>query len=148
MKFGTLFLAAALAGSALFAQDQVAPRKHARPANAQSMRQKGAPLSERWLNSNLTLSAEQSNKIHSIFAEARVSRQADFQKRTALHKSLTEAVKSGNEAQIDSATREMAAMHQAQHAAHMKTLSKVYQTLTPEQQAKVAPEIDRAFSGA
>src|SRR5262249_51240433 len=133
MKLTTLFLAATLASGVLFAQDQTAPpRKHARPGNAQAMRQRGAPLSERWVNQNLTLSAEQSNKIHSIFAELRTNRQADFQKQMDLHKSMAAAVKSGNEAQIDSVSRDLASMRQQQHAAHVKAIAKVYQTLTPD----------------
>jgi Spy/CpxP family protein refolding chaperone len=149
MKIGTLFLAATLAGGALFAQDQTtAPRKHSRPATAQSLRAANHPLSERWLNQNLTLTAEQSTKIHSILSDARTNRQADLQKRMALHKSLSDAVKSGNEAQIDSVSRDLAGMRQQEHAAHVKALAKVYQTLTPEQQAKVAPEIDKMMGAA
>src|SRR5262249_52963989 len=110
MKLGTLLLAAALAGGVLYAQDQPQPRRvqpgERGPGGPGGFG--GAPMSERWLNRTLSLNAEQSNKIHSIFAEANVSRSADMTKMEALHKSLTDAVKAGNEAQIDSITRDMA----------------------------------------
>jgi len=150
MKIGTMLLAAALAGGALYAQDQPRPRQRFQPGEQGPGGPGGfggGPMSERWLSPTLTLSAEQSNKIHTIFAESNVSRSADMEKMQALHKSLTEAVKAGNEAQIDSITRDMSAMHQQQQATHAKTIAKVYATLTPEQQAKIAPEIERAIGG-
>src|ERR1041384_4685933 len=129
MKIGTLLLAAALAGGALYGQDT--PRQRRFQPGDQGPGGPGgfggAPFSERWLSRTLTLSAEQSNKIHTIFADANVSRSADMTKMQALHKSLIEAVKTGNEAQIDSITRDMATMHQQQQATHAKTIAKVYE---------------------
>jgi Spy/CpxP family protein refolding chaperone len=141
MKLGSILIAAALAGGLLSAQDQ--PRARMQPRGDFG----GGPMSERWLNKTLTLSAEQSNKIHTIFSEANVSRQADMTRMQTLHKSLTDAVKSGNESAIDSITRDMATMHQAQQATHAKTLAKIYATLTPDQQAKVATDLEHAVGG-
>jgi Spy/CpxP family protein refolding chaperone len=144
MKLGSILVAAALAGGLLSAQDQQRLRPRMDPGARGDF---GSPMSERWLNKNLNLTAEQSNKVHTIFSEANVSRQADMTRMQTLHNSLTDAVKAGNESAIDSITRDMATMHQAQQATHAKTLAKIYATLTPDQQAKVATDIERAVGG-
>ncbi len=107
----------------------------------------GGPMSERRLSKELSLTAEQSNKIHSIFQESQVAQQGTRDKMASLHTTLAAAVKSGDEGQIDSITREMGNLHQQQTAAHAKTMAKVYGTLTADQKAKIAPEIDHMFGG-
>jgi Spy/CpxP family protein refolding chaperone len=142
MKLGLFLLAATLTCGALSAQDQ--RQRGPGPGRGDFG---GGPMSERWLNKTLTLNAEQSNKIHTIFSEANVSRQADMTKMQTLHTSLIAAVKAGNESQIDSITRDMGTMHQAQQATHAKTLAKVYATLTPDQQTKIAGDLEHAVGG-
>jgi Spy/CpxP family protein refolding chaperone len=104
-------------------------------------------MSERRLSRELSLTAEQSNKIHAIFQESQVAQQGTRDRMATLHTSLSAAVKSGDEGQIESITREMGNLHQQQTAAHAKTMSKVYSTLTADQKAKLAPQIDHMFGG-
>jgi Spy/CpxP family protein refolding chaperone len=138
---------ACLTAGLMAAQDAPPARHGFGPGGPRKGGPGGGPMSERWLSKNLALSAEQSNKIHSIFQEAHVAQQGTLDKMSTLHTSLATAVKNGDEASIESVTREMGNLHQQQIASHAKVMAKVYATLTADQKAKVAPELDHMFGG-
>src|SRR5260221_8136527 len=149
-KFRTLILMGGVAwlSAGMLAAQDAPPTRHGFGLGGGGGRGPGGgPMSERWLSKNLTLSAEQSNKIHTIFQDAHVAQQGSLDKMSMLHTSLAAAVKNGDEASIESVTREMGNLHQQQIASHAKVMAKVYSTLTADQKAKVAPELDHMFGG-
>jgi Spy/CpxP family protein refolding chaperone len=103
------------------------------------------PLSERRLTSQLGLSAEQQNKVHTVIAEGSVQQQGLVTKEREIRTRLATAVKAGNEAQIDSVTQELSQVSQQRTAIHAKTVSRVYGALTADQKAKVEPELSRSL---
>jgi Spy/CpxP family protein refolding chaperone len=96
---------------------------------------------EQRLAQHLSLSAAQQNTIHSTRADARVQTKGLHEKMGALNTSLTEAIKSGNEGQIDSISQQIAGLHQQQTAIHAKTTAKIYASLTADQKTKVGDRL-------
>jgi Spy/CpxP family protein refolding chaperone len=136
-----LLLAAMLPGQT----PQGAPPAAAPPARGPRGGFGLGPLSERRLTSQLGLTAEQQNKVHTVIAESSVQQQGLVTKEREIRTRLATAVKAGNEAQIDSVTQELSQVNQQRTAIHAKTVSKVYGALTAEQKAKVEPELSRSL---
>lgn len=123
----------ALATGMIFAQSgspdpaQTAPR--------QQKAQRRAHPGRRMAN-HLNLSADQRAQVQQILAgakqEAAPLRQQMQQNRKALH----DAIKSGNDAQIDQITRAEAPVKAQLAAIRARAMGKIYATLTPEQKAK------------
>jgi Spy/CpxP family protein refolding chaperone len=107
----------------------------------------GGPLSEKRLATALNLSAEQQNKIHTAFEEARVLQKGIAEKNATLRSQLAAAVKAGNEAQIDTVTQEMAQVHQQQTAIRAKSLAKVYASLNADQKTQIDRMLNRELAG-
>jgi len=99
------------------------------------------------LTQNLGLSAEQQNKVHTIMAESKLTQQGTHQQMQTLHTSLTEAIKAGDEAKIDSLTQQMGALHQQQTATHAKSMAKIYSSLTADQKTKAGPNLELLLGG-
>ena len=130
-------IALSLLAAGLLSAQPPAPRPRFGPGqNGQHPR----GLEER-LTQNLGLSAEQQNKVHTILAESQLS-QPTRQQMETLRQSLNDAIKAGDEVQIDKITQEMGAMHQQQTALHAKTSAKIYALLTPDQKTKVGANLE------
>jgi Spy/CpxP family protein refolding chaperone len=99
------------------------------------------------LTQNLGLTAEQQNKVHTILAESRLTTQSSRQQVQTAQAALTAAIKSGDEAQIDKASADIATLHQQQTAARAKTMAKIYSTLTADQKTKVGPNLEMLMGG-
>jgi Spy/CpxP family protein refolding chaperone len=102
---------------------------------------------EQRLATDLGLSAEQQNKVHTTLAESNLVMQGSHQKMQDLHTALSAAIKSGNEAEIDRISQEMATVHQQQTAARAKSMAKIYSTLTADQKAKVGENLQMLMGG-
>src|SRR5579883_62438 len=99
------------------------------------------------LAQNLNLTAEQQNKVHTVMAESRLSMQGVHQQMQTAQAALTEAIKSGDETQIDKASQNVANLHQQQTAIHAKATAKIYSALTADQKAKVGPNLELLMGG-
>lgn len=110
------------------------PRGHFRGGPPQSFEQR--------LTTNLNLTAEQQNKVHTAMLESRVLGQGMQDKVKIAHDALNTAIKSGNEDQIDKASADIATLHQQQTAIHGKTMAKIYSSLTADQKTKVGPNLE------
>jgi len=97
---------------------------------------------EQRLAQNLTLSADQQNKVHTALAEGRVLSQGMGEKMLALHTALNTAIKNGDEASIDKTAQDIATLHQQEVANHAKTTAKIYATLTADQKTKVGDHLE------
>jgi Spy/CpxP family protein refolding chaperone len=129
----------ALAQTPQVAQQGTAPRPH---MGGQRETPEQADLRfEQRLAQHLNLSATQQNTIHTTRADARVQSKGLHERMGALNTSLTEAIKSGNEGQIDKISQDIASLHQQQTAIHAKTTARIYSTLTAEQKTKVGDRL-------
>jgi Spy/CpxP family protein refolding chaperone len=122
------------------------------PPARQHMRQNGDPAKadlrlEQRMAQDLSLSAEQQNKVHAHLADSRVQSQGLHEKMGALHTSLTAAIKAGDEGQIDRISQDVANLHQQQIAIHAKTTAKIYSSLTADQRAKVGDNLGMLGGG-
>ena len=97
---------------------------------------------ERRLTGSLGLTAAQQNKVHTILSERDVISKGSREQMQALNASLTAAIKAGNDDQIERISGDIAALHQKQTALHAHSLAKIYAALTPDQQAKVGPNLE------
>jgi len=79
--------------------------------------------------------------------ESHVLGQGLQQQMLTAHQALTTAIKSGNEDQIEKASQEVASIHQQQTAIHAKTMSKIYSSLTADQQTKVGANLEMLMGG-
>src|SRR5258708_40308439 len=84
---------ACLTAGLMAAQDAPPPRHGFGPGGPGGRGPGGGTMSERWLSKNLSLTAEQSNKIHAIFQDAHVTHQGTLDKMSTLPTSLAAAVK-------------------------------------------------------
>jgi Spy/CpxP family protein refolding chaperone len=96
---------------------------------------------EQMLTQHLNLNAEQQNRMHTAFEEARTASRGLDTQMQSLHTQLTEAVKSGNEGAIDAITQQMSQLHQQQTAIHAKSAAKIYQSLTADQKSKLGDNL-------
>jgi Spy/CpxP family protein refolding chaperone len=101
------------------------------------------PNAEARLTRQFGLDATQQNTLHTTIMSAQVQQKGMREKEGALHTQLAAAVKSGSESAIDSAAMEIETLHQQQTSIHAKALAAVYSSLTPAQQAKFLPMMNR-----
>ena len=99
------------------------------------------------LAQNLSLTAEQQNKVHTIMAESQLNVKNNRQQMQTLHASLTDAIKAGDEAKIDKVTQDIGSLHQQETANHAKTMAKIYSTLSADQKTKVGPNLELLLGG-
>ena len=124
-KFAAWTAVAALGAASLFAAETTPVqhwRSHAR--------------SERFM-SNLNLSDTQKTQMKSIFQGARQSAQPVRQQLMQTRKSLRAAIKSNDTAQIQQLTATEGTEFGQLAAIRSSAMAKVYQNLTPDQQAKL-----------
>ena len=93
----------------------------------------------------LKLTDDQQTKIGAAFDEAATFRRDMVAKSTELRAHLETAVKSGDEATIDSVSHELADLLGEQIAFQAKTVARVYGVLTDEQRARLAAEVRRSL---
>src|SRR5258708_39979010 len=96
---------ACLTAGLMAAQDAPPARHGFGPGGPRDRGPGGGAMSERWLSKNLSLTAEQSNKMHAIFQSAHGTNQGTLDKMSTLHTSLTSTVKNDVEPSIESVTR-------------------------------------------
>jgi Spy/CpxP family protein refolding chaperone len=137
MKIGSIALSLLAAG--LVVAQSPAPHPRMGPPGGRNFEQR--------LATDLGLSAEQQNKVHTILAESNLVMQGSHQKMQDLHTALSAAIKSGNEAEIDRISQEVATVHQQQTAARAKSMAKIYSTLTADQKAKVGDNLQMLMGG-
>jgi Spy/CpxP family protein refolding chaperone len=102
-----------------------------------------APRAEERLTKQFTLTPTQQNTLHTALASAKVQQQGMREKETTLRTQLGTAVKTGSESAIESASADIETLHRQQTSIHAKTLSTIYGSLTPAQQAKFLPLMNR-----
>ena len=102
---------------------------------------------EQHLTKALTLSATQQNTVHTVLAERHVATKGFPQQMQSLHSQMVAAIKSGNSSQIESITQQMGSLHQQEQTAHATAISKIYQSLTPEQKTKVGQNLEMLMRG-
>jgi protein CpxP len=88
------------------------------------------------LTRQLNLTPDQQNQAKSIFADARNQSKALAPKLREERQSMSAAIKSGNEAQIDQIARQDAPLNSQARAIRAKAMARLYSTLTPDQKAK------------
>src|SRR5215475_5482471 len=131
MKLGSLFLSLFAAGllstQAVSAQTtQTAPKSHHRV---------GRPMLQR-LTAQLSLTADQQSQAKAIFQQSREQMKTIAPQLHEQRQAMANAVKSGNEAQIDQVTQQNVPLNAQARAIHAKAMAKFYQILTPDQKAK------------
>jgi Spy/CpxP family protein refolding chaperone len=97
---------------------------------------------EQRLTSRLGLTAEQQNLVHTALAERAVIGKGTTQQLRTLHNSLVTAIKAGNGDQIDQISTQLETARQQDTALRAKTISKIYGSLSPAQQAKAGPNLE------
>jgi len=107
----------------------------------------GGPNSESRITKHLGLTAEQQNKMHTAFAEHQVTVKGIGDQMRTAHDTLTAAIKSGNEGQIESASQTIAQLQHTETSAHAKAIAKIYATLTPEQKVKAGDKLEGLMGG-
>jgi Spy/CpxP family protein refolding chaperone len=101
------------------------------------------PNAEARLTKQFGLNATQQNTLHETIVSAQVQQKGMREKEGTLRTQLATAVKAGSESAIDSAAVEIETLHQQQTSIHAKGLATVYSSLTPAQQAKFLPMMNR-----
>jgi Spy/CpxP family protein refolding chaperone len=102
---------------------------------------------EQRLTRNLGLTAVQQNLVHTALAERAVVGKGTTQQIRTLHGSLITAIKAANESQIDQISTQLETLRQQDTALRAKTISKIYGSLTPAQQAKAGPNLELLMGG-
>ena len=111
------------------------------PSTAQSTQMKshrramGGPQLGR-LTRQLNLTVDQQNQARSIFQAARAQAKSAAPQVRAERQQMSDAIKSGNEAQIDRLTQQNAQLNSINRANHAKAMAKFYAILTPDQKTK------------
>jgi Spy/CpxP family protein refolding chaperone len=124
----------ALATGMIFAQS--GPPDPAQPApQLQQKAQRRAHPGRRMAN-YLNMSADQRAQARQILAGAKQEAAPLRQQMQQNRKALADAIKSGNDAQIDQITKAEAPVKAQLAAIHAHAMGKIYATLTPEQKAK------------
>jgi Spy/CpxP family protein refolding chaperone len=101
------------------------------------------PKAEERLTRQFALNPTQQNTLHTVLGSAKVQQQGMREKETSLRTNLGTAVKGGDENGIERAAAEIETLHQQQTAIHAKALATIYGSLTPAQQAKFLPMMNR-----
>ncbi|HEY1755482.1 MAG TPA: Spy/CpxP family protein refolding chaperone [Bryobacteraceae bacterium] len=101
------------------------------------------PKAEERLTRQFALNPTQQNTLHTVIASAKVQQQGMREKETTLRTELGTAVKGGDEGGIERAAAEIETLHQTQTSIHAKSLATIYGSLTPAQQAKFLPMMNR-----
>ncbi len=141
MRIGCIALSLSIASSLAFAQA---------PQGGQHIRQNPELAEQRFeqhLAQHLSLTADQQSKVHAALLESRTMSQGMSDQMRTLQTSLHTAIKSGNEDQIDSLSRDIASLHQQQTAISAKATAKIYSTLTPDQKTKVGEHLEMLGGG-
>lgn len=102
-----------------------------------------APNAEARITKQFSLNASQQNTLHQALASAQVQTQGMREKESTLRAQLGTAVKGGDESGIDRNATDIETLHQQQTSIRAKTLSTIYNSLTPAQKAKFEPMMDR-----
>ena len=102
---------------------------------------------EKFITRMLQLDATQQNQLHTYLEESRVASQPLREQLPDLRKSLMEAIKANDTAQIDSLTTQIANLEQQLSAIRAKTAAKTYAMLTEEQKAEVGPGLGMLLNG-
>src|SRR5260370_30974885 len=123
----------ALATGMIFAQNGAPdPVQNAQRQQGQERRAEPGRRMARVLN----LTADQRAQAQQILAGAKQEAAPLRQQMQQNRKALADAIKSGNDAQIDQITRSAAPVKAQLAAIHARAMGKIYATLTPEQKAK------------
>jgi protein CpxP len=88
------------------------------------------------LTKRLNLTADQQARVKAIFADSSQQAKAFAPQLREERAALKAAVRSDSESQIDQITQKNAQLTAQLEAVHVKTMAKVYATLTPDQKAK------------
>jgi Spy/CpxP family protein refolding chaperone len=95
------------------------------------------------LTKQFALNPTQQNTLHTALASAKVQQQGMREKETTLRTQLGTSVKAADEGGIERSATEIETLHQQQTTIHAKTLATIYSSLTPAQQAKFLPLMNR-----
>jgi Spy/CpxP family protein refolding chaperone len=121
----------------LMAQSSTSPNPSTQePTQTQRSMKGGRHHRMQRLSARLNLTPEQQQQVGAIFRDASAQQKP---LRARLHEeraSLTAAIKTDSEKQIDEITRRNADALAQMQAIHAKTMAKVYSILTPDQKAK------------
>ena len=153
MKIRSLAVLLCIAGLG-WAQNTAAPAQGTAPAPRRGPGGRGPGFgpgpggllngnAEQRLTSMLALDATQQNTLHQTLASARVQTQGLGEKSAALRNQLATAVKSGDEAQIESVTQQMSALQQQQASIHAKSLATIYNSLSASQKPRFEQLMNR-----
>jgi periplasmic protein CpxP/Spy len=88
------------------------------------------------LTRQLNLTVDQQNQARSIFQAARAQAKSAAPQVRAERQQMSDAIKSGNEAQIDRLAQQNAQLSSSNRAIHAKAMAKFYSMLTPDQKTK------------
>lgn len=102
-----------------------------------------APNAEARITKQFGLNASQQNTLHQALASALVQTQGMREKESTLRTQLGTSVKGGDESGIERSAADIETVHQQQTSIRAKTLSTIYNSLTPAQKAKFEPMMDR-----
>lgn len=131
-----VFAAGILATGLAFAQTETAPRaRQGRQAAKANWKQNRAQRFER-IATALNLTPEQREQAKTLMDEARKNAAPVRQQLRANRQLLVEAVKSGNQAEIDRLSAAQGTLMGQVTAIHTKAFQKGYAMLTPEQRQK------------
>jgi Spy/CpxP family protein refolding chaperone len=106
------------------------------PAQTQQQKAQRRAHAGRRLANYLNLSPDQRAQARQILAGAKQEAAPLRQQMQQNRKALAEAIKSGNDTQIDQITKAEAPVKAQLAAIHAHAMGKIYATLTPEQKAK------------
>jgi Spy/CpxP family protein refolding chaperone len=124
----------ALATGMIFAQN--GPPDPAQPAPQQQQKSQQRAHPGRRMAKYLNMSADQRAQARQILAGAKQEATPLRLQMQQNRKALADAIKSGNDAQIDQITKAEAPVKAQLAAIHAHAMEKIYATLTPEQKAK------------
>jgi Spy/CpxP family protein refolding chaperone len=140
MKSSTLLSLFAIGGmivSTAAAQTPApADQSTAQPTQMKSHRRAmGGPQMAR-LTKQLNLTVDQQNQARAIFQAARQQAKSVAPQVRTERQQMADAIKSGNEAQIDQITQQNAQLNSSTRASHAKAMAKFYSILTPDQKTR------------
>ena len=136
----------ALAGGMIFAQST--PAAPAQPSQHQGFAARRARFAQRMAD-YLNLTPEQRSQAKQIMSAARQEAAPVRQELKQNHEALFNAIKAGNDAQIDQITKAQAPLMAKASAIRAHAFEKIYATLTPEQKTKAdnMQQFFRSFRG-